>query len=104
MPLPDPALPGAWRRRAGWSIVPVAGEIAGRLGRGRPGRGAYVAVGWQGFLRELAPGEPRRRDGHRGRRPILRRADLVGVSHHDVPRETAGLDARARCSIPVPTC
>lgn len=81
-PLEVPTLPAAWLAATAWSLVPVAGEVDETWAAVIP-EAAYVAVGWQGMLRELAPGR------HVVRRPptpsaLLRRADLVGVSHHDV--------------------
>ncbi len=63
--------------------MPVAGEISDDWAARVPD-GAILAVAWQGFLRRLVAGE---RVGRREPAPsaILRRADLVGVSHHDVP-------------------
>ncbi len=90
VPLPVVAMPDAWRSAPGWSVVPVAGEVTDDWAAAVPPE-AHLAVAWQGFLRELAAGE------HVTRRPprrsaLLKRADLVGVSHHDVPPETP-LDA-----------
>jgi sugar/nucleoside kinase (ribokinase family) len=86
VPLPVPAIPGSWLAAPGWSVVPVAGEVTDAWAAVIPDP-AHLAVAWQGFLRELVPGELVRR---RPPKPsaILRRADLVGVSHHDVPPET----------------
>jgi sugar/nucleoside kinase (ribokinase family) len=86
VPLPIPAVPESWLAAPGWSLVPVAGELTDAWAGAVPA-GAHLAVAWQGLLRELAAGEQVRR---RPPRPsaILRRADLVGVSHHDVPAET----------------
>jgi pfkB family carbohydrate kinase len=86
VPLPIPAIPESWAAAPGWSLVPVAGELTDVWADAIPAD-AHLAVAWQGFLRELKAGEQVRR---RPPRPsaILRRADLVGVSHHDVPPET----------------
>jgi pfkB family carbohydrate kinase len=86
VPLPIPPIPVGWLAAKGWSIVPVADEIPDAWAAVIPD-GSHVSVAWQGFLRELHPG---RRVVHRPPRPspILRRADLIGVSHHDVPPET----------------
>jgi sugar/nucleoside kinase (ribokinase family) len=86
IPLSIPAVPESWLAAPGWSLVPVAGELSDAWAEAVPD-GAHLAVAWQGFLRELVAGEQVRR---RPPRPsaILRRADLVGVSHHDVPAET----------------
>ena len=86
VPLPIPPVPESWLTAPGWSLVPVAGELTDAWADVIP-EDAHLAVAWQGFLRELVAGEQVRR---RPPRPsaILRRADLVGVSHHDVPPET----------------
>jgi sugar/nucleoside kinase (ribokinase family) len=86
VPLPIPAIPESWLAAPGWSMVPVAGEVVDDWAAVIPER-AHLAVAWQGFLRQLVPGE------RVARRPpsssaILRRADLVGVSHHDVDPHT----------------
>ena len=86
VPLPVPALPESWLRTNAWMLAPVAGEV--RDAWADPLRtGGFVGVAWQGFLRELRDGQ---RVTRRAPRPsaLLRRADLVGVSHHDVPPET----------------
>ncbi|MEA2653959.1 MAG: hypothetical protein QOI37_1186 [Chloroflexota bacterium] len=86
VPLPLTDIPEKWRDAPGWSVVPVAGEVTDEWARVIP-PAAHLAIAWQGFLRELAPGK------RVTRRPprlsaLLRRASLVGVSHHDVPPET----------------
>jgi hypothetical protein len=95
-PLPARALPAAWRRAAGWLLVPVAGELgrdweavasAAVLGGGR------VGVGWQGLLRRLDDSgwvervEP-------GPSPLLGSAGLVLASVDDVGREDKIEDLR----------
>ena len=74
-------------------MVPVAGELTDAWADVIP-VDAHLAVAWQGFLRHLVPGDRVRR-----RSPwpsaILRRADLVGVSHHDLARDTP-LDSLSR--------
>ena len=85
VPLPLAILPPAWMAAPGWSVVPVAGEVRDDWARVIP-PGAHVAVAWQGFLRDLRPGEQVRRLAPRPS-PILERADLIGVSRHDVPRD-----------------
>ena len=86
VPLPVPAMPESWLAAPGWSLVPVAGELTDAWADAIPAD-AHLAVAWQGFLRDLKAGEQVRRRPPRPS-PILRRADLVGVSHHDVPAET----------------
>jgi sugar/nucleoside kinase (ribokinase family) len=80
--LPIPTLPPEWLAAPGWSVVPVAGEIHDDWADVVPAS-AHVAVAWQGFLRDLRAGE---RVRYRPPRPspILDRADLIGVSRHDV--------------------
>ena len=86
-PLDVPALPASWGAAAAWSLVPVAGEVGEAWAAAVP-EGAYMALGWQGMLRDLVAG------GRVVRRPpwpsaLVRRADLVGVSHHDVAGGTS---------------
>jgi 2-dehydro-3-deoxygluconokinase len=87
VPLDVPGLPASWFAARAWSLVPVAGEIGEPWATAVPDT-AYLAVGWQGMLRELVAG------ALVARRPpatsaLLRRADLVGVSHHDVDPRTS---------------
>lgn len=81
-PVPPEALPEAWRSASGWILAPVASELPDAWAAVPPAV-ATVAVGWQGLLRELVPGQPVR---HLlpGPHPILSRADLVGLSRDDV--------------------
>ena len=86
-PLEVQTLPAAWLAATAWSLVPVAGEVADAWAGSIPAA-AYVALGWQGMLRHLVVG---RRVARRPPTPspLLRRADLVGVSHHDVEPGTS---------------
>jgi sugar/nucleoside kinase (ribokinase family) len=86
VPLPVPALPESWLAAPGWSVVPVAGEVVDTWAAIVPDT-AHLAVAWQGFLRNLVPGQRVTSRPPTSSR-IVRRADLVGVSHHDVPPET----------------
>ncbi|MFL5755795.1 MAG: PfkB family carbohydrate kinase [Chloroflexota bacterium] len=81
-PLAMRDVPDAWRVARAWSLVPVAGEIDDGWASVVPDP-AYLVVGWQGLLRDLAPGQ---RVGRRAPEPsrLVARADLVGVSHHDL--------------------
>jgi sugar/nucleoside kinase (ribokinase family) len=84
-PLPVGALPRDWAAAGGWILAPVAAELP-REWADVPPDEAIVAVGWQGLLRSLVAGQP----VHHLRpssTPILRRADLVGLSRDDVDRE-----------------
>jgi sugar/nucleoside kinase (ribokinase family) len=86
VPLAVPRLPDRWLAADAWSLVPVAGEVGDDWATAVPD-GTVVAVGWQGLLRDLVAGERVRR-----RKPwpsaLVRRADLVAVSHHDVDGST----------------
>jgi Sugar kinases, ribokinase family len=80
-------LPTAWADARAWSFTPVAGEIEDAWSAAIPDD-AFVVVGWQGFLRALAPGQRVRRSPPRSS-ALLDRADLVGVSHHDLDPSTS---------------
>ena len=83
-PLPTDALPPEWRDVRGWILAPVAAELPDTWAT-LPPEDAIVALGWQGLLRRLVPGEPvhhLKPSPH----PIVRRADLVGLSGDDVDR------------------
>ncbi len=83
-PIDVPDLPEAWLAAPGWSVVPVAGEIQEVWADVIPPE-AYLALGWQGLLRDLQVGQV---VGRRAPGPsaLLRRADLVGVSRNDLDR------------------
>jgi sugar/nucleoside kinase (ribokinase family) len=82
-PVPVEALPPTWRSAPGWLFAPVADEVPDAWAAAPPPT-AIVGLGWQGLLREPGPG-----GWVVGRAvrpsPILGRADVVGVSAHDVP-------------------
>ncbi len=86
-PVPVAALPPDWREVGAWIFGPVAAEIPDEWASAVPGD-AIVAVGWQGLLRNLEPGE-RVQHHAPGPSPIVGRADFVGVSRddfeHDLP-------------------
>lgn len=92
-PLPIAAVPPEWRDAPNWILAPVAGELSDAWAR-VPSNAATVAVGWQGLLRELAPGRPVRHVPP-GPSAVVARADLVGVSRDDLDREIR-LDALCR--------
>jgi sugar/nucleoside kinase (ribokinase family) len=81
-PLPVDAVPEEWRDSRGWLLAPVADELPDAWAEAPPDD-AIVAVGWQGLLRDLVPGEPVRRVDP-GPQPIVRRADLASISREDV--------------------
>jgi len=85
-PIHVDVLPDAFRPAQAWLFAPVADELPEAWATVPP-PGATVAVGWQGLLRELSRG------GRTQRRPprpssIIARADIVGVSRHDVDPQT----------------
>jgi hypothetical protein len=77
------ALPDAWRRAPAWVLAPVAAEVPDDWAF-VPSADACVALGWQGMLRHLFPGE-RVWPIEPGPSPLLHRADLVAVSRYDLP-------------------
>jgi sugar/nucleoside kinase (ribokinase family) len=89
-PLPVASVPAAWRQSPGWILAPVAAELPPDWAE-LPTPEAFVAVGWQGLLRELVAGEPTHHVAP-GPDPIVRRADLVGLSRDDIERDV-DLDA-----------
>jgi sugar/nucleoside kinase (ribokinase family) len=91
-PVPPVDLPRAWLAAGAWSLVPVAAEIGAAWARIVPNH-AFLTVGWQGWLRELAAGRTVERRAPRSS-ALLRRADLIGVSHHDLAPGTLASDLR----------
>ncbi len=90
LPLPRGAVPRAWRAAPTWILAPVAGEIDDAWAELIPAH-AFVALGWQGLLRTLRAGaRVERRAPAPGR--LVRRADVVGVSEHDVAPGTSPAD------------
>jgi sugar/nucleoside kinase (ribokinase family) len=83
-PIPVSALPAEWQHARGWLLAAVAAELPDAWAS-VPAPEATVAVGWQGLLRELVPGESVRHL-RPSPSPILARADLVGISRDDVDR------------------
>ena len=81
-PFDAAALPRTWRGAAGWLFAPIAGELPGAWAD-VPRADALVALGWQGLLRRLAADRPVRRRAA-GPHPLLARADIVGVSRHEL--------------------
>lgn len=88
--LPFLPVPDSWRAALAWSFMPVAGELADEWASAAS-PDALVAVGWQGMLRHLARGASVERTPPM-EHALLRRADLVGVSHHDVDAATTTSD------------
>lgn len=81
-PIPLVPLPDSWRAAPAWLVVPISGEVGDEWAAAIPAAAA-VAVGWQGLLRDLAPGRL-----VRPRPPassaLLDRAGLVAMSETDV--------------------
>lgn len=96
-PIPETAIPGDWAAAPGWILAPVAAELTDGWAAVPPSA-AFVALGWQGLLRRLVPGEPVGRIAPAAT-GIVRRADLVGVSRDDVEGD-ASLDALYACLRP----
>jgi sugar/nucleoside kinase (ribokinase family) len=87
VPVRPVALPAAWLTSAAWSLVPVAAEVDDDWAALIPEE-AIVGVAWQGMLRRLVAGSRVERIPPT-ERAILRRADLVGLSHQDVEPTTS---------------
>ena len=85
-PIPTDALPAGWQAARAWLLAPVADELPDAWASVPPD-GALVALGWQGILRELPHGGLTRRRPPRPS-PLVARADIVGVSRHDVDPDT----------------
>jgi sugar/nucleoside kinase (ribokinase family) len=85
-PVPAAAVPDAWRAARGWILAPVAAELPDAWADVPPAS-AIVAVGWQGLLRDLIPGEAVRHIDPVPN-PLIGRADLVGLSRDDLDPAT----------------
>ena len=85
-PIDPEALPAEFRPARTWLLAPVADELP-EAWAALPPPDALVALGWQGILRDLPHGGRTRR---RPPRPsaLVARADIIGVSRHDVAAET----------------
>ena len=81
-PVPVGALPAEWRAAPGWVLAPVAAELPGEWAV-VPSEEAIVAIGWQGLLRVLGADRPVEHLAPSAT-PIVRRADVVGVSRDDL--------------------
>lgn len=85
-PIPTSVLPEAWASAHAFLLAPVADEVP-QAWATLPQAGATVALGWQGLLRDLGSGQ-RVRKRPPAEAPLLRRADIVGLSPEDVTAET----------------
>jgi hypothetical protein len=70
-----------------WLFAPVANEVP-EAWADVPSAGAFVAVGWQGLLRDLTPGQPVAYHGVIAN-ALLRRAQLVAASADEFPATTS---------------
>jgi sugar/nucleoside kinase (ribokinase family) len=86
-PVPVGALPPEWSAVGAWIFGPVAAEIPEEWADAVPSD-ALVAVGWQGLLRDLVPGE-RVRHRRPGPSRIIARADFIGVSRDDFDEDVS---------------
>ena len=87
VPVRPVALPSSWLASRSWSLVPVADEVPDDWVDVIPSA-AMVGVAWQGMLRRMVPGGDVQRVAP-SQRALLRRADLVGLSHLDVAKDTS---------------
>lgn len=82
--LPTSALPPTWSSAPGLLLAPVAGELGPEWADAVAAE--VVGLGWQGLLRDLDAGSIVRRRPPADH-PLVRRANLIGVSVDDVGRE-----------------
>jgi sugar/nucleoside kinase (ribokinase family) len=81
-PLPVPDLPPSWWAARAWSFVPVASELNEAWATAVP-EGTFVSLAWQGLLRRQGPDQLTERLAP-VKSALVDRADLVGVSRHDL--------------------
>ncbi len=81
-PLLPGSMPAAWSAAEAWLLAPIAAELPDAWADVPPG-GTCVAFGWQGILRRLEAGQ-KVQPLPPGPSRLLLRADLVGVSRHDL--------------------
>ncbi|MBF8290238.1 MAG: PfkB domain protein [Chloroflexi bacterium] len=84
-PIQPASLPPDWRSATTWIFGPVADEVP-EAWAAVPPADAFVALGWQGLLRDLPRGGVVRRRAPAAS-ALVRRAGLVGVSRHDLGPE-----------------
>jgi 1D-myo-inositol 3-kinase len=92
-PVDPGALPWGWRTAPAWMFAPVAAEIPDAWAT-IPPDDALVALGWQGLLRVLVPGDVVRHL-HPSESPVVRRADLIGVGRDDIDASITPADLLA---------
>ena len=82
VPLPVVPIPAAWAAAPVWLVVPVAAETGPAWAAAVPA-GARLALAWQGLLRTLVADTPTGRQAPI-ETPLVRQADLISVSRHDL--------------------
>jgi hypothetical protein len=92
--LPAAAMPADWPDSSTVLLGPVAGEL-GDEWAATPDPRAFVALAWQGLLRELGRGKQVRKTAPQ-RVPLLERANAVFVSAEDVRGSAVRLDGLVR--------
>ncbi len=97
VPIP-PMAPPEWADAVAWLLVPVADELRDAWAA-VPSRDALVALGWQGLLRNLAPGETVTRRPPAAS-PLVERAALVGLSRQDIDPDVTEADLAKLLSRP----
>jgi len=80
--VPVQAMPPSWQSAPSWMLAMVANELGDEWAT-QPADDACVVLGWQGILRRLVAGE-RVTPLEPGPSALLARADIVGVSRHDL--------------------
>jgi len=85
-------IPTEWHSSPTWALVPVLGEISGSAWASAAPPDSFVALGWQGLLREARAG-----GRTTARRPesdaLLERVDLTVVSRDDLSASAASAPA-----------
>ena len=80
-PISTQALPADWQHSSAFLLGPVADELPAAWADAVPAA-TFVALAWQGLLRDLVPGQPVRARPLRAT-PLVRRADVLFVSAED---------------------
>ena len=82
VPLPVVPIPTSWAAAPVWLVVPVAAETGPAWAAAVPPT-ARLALAWQGLLRILVAETPTGRTAPI-ETPLVRRADFISVSRHDL--------------------
>lgn len=92
-PIRVSAVPDRWLHNSAVLLGPVAGEIGDEWAGFDTG--AFVALAWQGLLREILPDDPVRRLPLR-RTALVDRADLLALGADDMAPGSGSLDGLLR--------